>query len=440
MTTFGFGGFIAEVDVAVAQFLVVQTGFLGALTCQLGHAGNGFTLLFALLDFLLNDFGNIQIFVQKVVDLLFDEVAYKLIDAHAAQFKGIAFGILVGRHGERTEFDFGLRLKGRFDDTNGNGGDKAVAHILHIVVFAEILLDGARDVLLKCTLVRTALSGVLAVDKGIVFLTILAGVGKSDVQIFVAQVHDGVQPLGGHVVGEQIFQTVTRDGAAAVDEDGKTGVEVGVVAQHRFDKFGVETIAGKEGGIGLKEDVSTVFFLGGTAIILNQPTGFKDGFTILPLAVAARHKTGGEGVDGFQTHAVQSDGGRVLVAVVLSTGVQLRNGFNQAARRNASTIVANGGGEVVGDVYFYFFAKPGVELVDAVVDALFEQDVNAVLGMRSVSQAPDVHARTHTDVGHIVEVADGIVAIIGGVTSGLRREVFCHVENREGRLGGSVQY
>jgi hypothetical protein len=41
---------IVVVDAAVAQFAVVQTGFLGALACQLRDTGHGLTLTLTLLD------------------------------------------------------------------------------------------------------------------------------------------------------------------------------------------------------------------------------------------------------------------------------------------------------------------------------------------------------------------------------------------------------
>ena len=74
-----------------------------------------------------------------------------------------------------------MALEERFDHTDGDGGHKAVAHVLHVEVLAEIFLDGAGDVFLEGTLVGAALRGVLAIDERIVFLTILLRMGEGDV-------------------------------------------------------------------------------------------------------------------------------------------------------------------------------------------------------------------------------------------------------------------
>lgn len=86
-----------------------------------------------------------------------------------------------------------MALEERFDDAYGNGCDESVAYVLYIVVLAEILLDGASNVLFEGTLVRTALGGVLAVDKGVILLAILRGVGKGNVDVGPGEVDNGVE-------------------------------------------------------------------------------------------------------------------------------------------------------------------------------------------------------------------------------------------------------
>jgi hypothetical protein len=46
--------------------------------------------------------------------------------------------------------------------------------------------------LFESTLMRTSLRGVLSVDKRVILLTILAGMRKSDLDIFSFQVDDGI--------------------------------------------------------------------------------------------------------------------------------------------------------------------------------------------------------------------------------------------------------
>ena len=58
------------------------------------------------------------------------------------------------------------------------------------------------------------------------------------------------------------------------------------------------------------------------------------------------------------------------------------------------------------DVDFDAFAKPFVELVNAVVDAFLQQDVNAVFGVGTVAQASDVHAGAGADVFRVFQMTN----------------------------------
>ena len=411
----GLGRRIVEMHVAVAELFVVEVGLFGAFAGKFRHAGDGFALFLALLNLLLHHFRHVEVLVEVVVHLFLDEVADKLVDAHAAQRERLAVFVLVGRHGERTEFDFRLRFEHRLNHTHSDGRHQSVAHVLHVVVLAEILLDGARDVLFEGTLVRSALRGVLSIDKRVVFLAILPGVGEGDVDVFAFEVDDGVKPLRGHVVGEEIFQTVAGDDAAAVVENGQARVEIRVVAEHRFDELRVKSVIEEESRIGLEENVRAVLFFRLAAAVVDEFSAFEGGFSELSVAAGAGHKAAREGIDSFQTHPVQSDRGCVLIVVVLTAGVQLRNGGNQTTEGNAAAVVADRSREFVRDFDFDFLTETLVELVDRVVDALFEQHINTIFGMRSVAEASDIHTGAHANVGHVVEVANGVFAVVGGI-------------------------
>ena len=131
----------------------MEVGLLGAFACQFGDARYGLALLFALLYFLLDDVCDVGVLVEIVVHLFLDEVAHELVHAHSREGEGVAVGVLVGGHGERAELDFGLALEEGLDDADGHGGHEAVAHVLHVVVLAEVFLDGAGYVFLECALV-----------------------------------------------------------------------------------------------------------------------------------------------------------------------------------------------------------------------------------------------------------------------------------------------
>ena len=60
------------------------------------------------------------------------------------------------------------------------------------------------------------------------------------------QVNDGIEALGAHALHKQILKTVARHETLAVVHDGKAGVQIGVVAQHRLDNGRTELIACKE--------------------------------------------------------------------------------------------------------------------------------------------------------------------------------------------------
>ena len=100
----------------------------------------------------------------------------------------------------------------------------------------------------------------------------------------------------------------------------------------------------------------------------------------LALTYGLHLKIGRKRVDGFSTHAVQTDRLLEYLAVVFGACVELRYGFGQLAQRNAASIVA--------DAYFFcgfvdrhlnLLAETRGELVDGVVDHLFDEYIDAVV-------------------------------------------------------------
>ena len=75
----------------------------------------------------------------------------------------------------------------------------------------------------------TTLRGVLSVDEGVVLLAILVGVGKSNLDILPFEMDDVVQPLTGHVVFEEVFQTVTRKDSLTIVDKSETRIKIGIV-------------------------------------------------------------------------------------------------------------------------------------------------------------------------------------------------------------------
>ena len=62
---------------------------------------------------------------------------------------------------------------------------------------------------LESTLVSTSLGGVLTVDEGVIFFSVLSGVGEGYFDVFSFQVDDRVEAGCRHVVIQQVYKTVT---------------------------------------------------------------------------------------------------------------------------------------------------------------------------------------------------------------------------------------
>ena len=150
---------------AIAELLVVKIRLLSPFARQLRHARHSLALLLALLHFLEEHFGDVEMAVQEIINLLLDKVAYELIHADAGEEEGLAVLVLVGGHIERAQLNLCLALEHRLDDLHGYRGDESVPDVLHLEVLAAIFLDRAGNMLLERRLMRTALRRVLAVHE-----------------------------------------------------------------------------------------------------------------------------------------------------------------------------------------------------------------------------------------------------------------------------------
>ena len=361
---------------AVAQLAVVQVGFLGTFTCQLGDTGNGFALFLGVLYLLQHHFGDERVLVKVVVHFRLDEVSHVFVYCGAGGFAFLRHG---GPHVVASQFRFGLALEHGFLHVDGDGGYQAVAYVGILLVLVVELLDGTGNVLFQGSLVCTALGGVLSVDKGVVLFAVLAGVREGYLDVFSFQVYDVVKAFAGHVVFQQVLQSVAGNYALSVVNKGKPRIQVGVVAQQRFYKLVLEGIVVEERVVRLKEDISSVFFRRILGCVAQQRSSFKDGGAYLAVAVAAYLETVAQRIDRLDTHTVQPDAFLESLAVVLSSGVQLADRLYQLALRNASAVVAHADAQIVFYSHFYAFSGTHLELVDAVVHHFFQQHIDAVI-------------------------------------------------------------
>ena len=215
-------------ETAVTELAVVQIRFLGTFTSQFGNPCNGLAFLFRLLDFLEHHLGHLRILVQVIVHLRLDEIAYELVDARTGRLVFLRNG---RPHVVRAELGLGLAFKHRFFHIQRNGCHNPVADIGKLLVLVVEFLDGTCNVFLQRTLMGTSLGGMLTVHEGIVFLTVLVGVREGDFDILTFQMNDVVQAIGGHVVLQQVFQSVTRHNALTVVDESQTRIQIGIVSE-----------------------------------------------------------------------------------------------------------------------------------------------------------------------------------------------------------------
>ena len=301
-----------------------------------------------------------------------------------------------------------------FNHADGNRRHKTVAHVLYVVVLAVVFLNGAGNVFLKSTLVRTALCGMLPVDVRIILLAVLRRMRKGNVDALALDVHNGVECGGGKIIGEQVFQTVATHNAATVVEDRESRVEVGVIAEHEFHKFTVVSEVLEERRVGGETDVRTVLLLRICVNIIHQITALKRNFVHLAVSDRTCNEAFAQGVYGFQTHTVQSYGSGKYRRVVLTPCVQLRHGGHETSQGNATSVVANGTRGVVGNVHLNALTETFVKFVYRIVDGFLQQHVDTIIGMRTIAQATDIHTGAQADVIHVFEVAYFTFVVIDG--------------------------
>ena len=225
--------------------------------------------------------------------------------------------------------------------------------------------------LLESALVRAALCGVLSVDEGVVFLTILVGVCECYLDVFAFEVNDGVYALACHVVVEQVFQSVSAEYSASVVHDGEPGVEVSVVAQHGFHYLVTEVVVLKHGVVGFKPDVGAVFVVGLLCHVGLKYSACESCLSHLTLAVGAHLKLRAQGVYCLHAHTVEADAFLECLGVVFSTGIQHADGLDEFSLRYAASVVSHAHSQSVFDVYLDAFSGIHFKLVDRVVDNLF---------------------------------------------------------------------
>ena len=302
----------------------------------------------------------------------------------------------------------GPRSVDRFLDLDGDGAHHALAHVLGLVVLLEEILEGLGDGLAVGREMGAAVAGVLAVDERGDVLAVAAAVGKDDLDVRTFDVDERVERLFGHVLGDEVQEAVFALIGNPVQDEGETFLEVGIVLHHRFHDVHVEGIAFEHLVVGGEADEGAVL-LGRVALAaVQQDAAAEVGEGGLAVAVGFHQE--GLGADAVHTHGLL-EGSRVE----LTAGVQLGNHIHHLSERDAASEVAHGHGPVLVDGDVDALAIAHRELVDGVVDDLFQEDVDTVTLPFAIAQAADVHTGTPPDVFVPLQGNDVFLTVVGSL-------------------------
>lgn len=396
--------FGVEVDAAVAEFFVVNFGAAGAFAGEFLDAADVFAFFFVGLNFFEPGFGDVGVFVEVVVELLAEGV-----DDVGAQVAALGF------HHVGTEFGFGLRFEDGFLDFDADAADEAVADVGGIELFVKEGAGGGNHGFAEGGEVGAALGGVLAVDEGVDFVAVAAGVGESAFDVLTLEVDDGVEGIFGEFGGDEVGEAVFAAEFFAVEDEGEAGVEPGVVAKHLAHEVeSVAVVLSERFFVGMENDTGAAGFHGLNGsfhVAFDESAGELDG-AHFAFAEGGDAEEVAEGVDGFDADAIESDGAFEGFAVVFGTGVDLGGAFDEFAQGDTAAVVAHGD-HVVFDFDLDFLAVAHDVFVDAVVENFLEQDVDAVFGGGAIAEFANIHAGAETDVLTPVEGFDGVFVVDG---------------------------
>jgi hypothetical protein len=262
-------------------------------------------------------------------------------------------------------------------------------------------------------LVRAALGGVLAVDEAVVLLAVVVGVGDGHFDIITTQVDDGIQRIAIHLRHQQVQQTVLALEPLAVVVDREAGVQVAVVPQQPLDVLIAEGVIMEHLRIGFEDDPRAVGLFGlHHLVVLAQDAPIELGQLQLPFPCALDAEIGTQGVHGLGTYTVQAHALLEGLAVVLGSRVDLAHHVDHLAQGHTTTVIADLHARAL-DGHVHLLAMAHDEFVDAVVQHLLQQDVDAVVVTAPIAQLADVHTRPQPDMFLPIEGPDVLFAVVG---------------------------
>ena len=170
------GHLVAEMVAAVAELLVIDIGLLVALPGLLLNTGDLLALGLGLLDLVLYDRNDIKMDPEVVVEVAGHEIIDKRADSRTAVNLQRTVGVLYLfavfvrlvflPHVGGAELGLGLTLEVWLLDLDADRSYDALAAVLGLVVFLEIVLECLGYSLPESGEVGSSVAGVLAVYKG----------------------------------------------------------------------------------------------------------------------------------------------------------------------------------------------------------------------------------------------------------------------------------
>ncbi len=154
---------------------------------------------------------------------------------------------------------------------------------------------------------RAALRRILAVDERIVALAVARAVGDDQLDVLAHQVDRRIERLLGHVLVEQVEQTVLRGVGLPVEPDREAAVQVGVVAHQLLDVLHVVGVAAEDRLVDAERNLGAVPLVDARlpAVALLKPL-----LEVNRMGLAAAHRTRAERtrkvVHGLDAHTVET--------------------------------------------------------------------------------------------------------------------------------------
>ena len=222
--------------------------------------------------------------------------------------------------------------------------------------------------------------------------------GEGKFEVLTLVVSGRIENRVAGLAFEEVEQALFGLEFLAVEVQAQAPVEACVVPHPALDELVVEGAFAKNDRIGQKLDVCAVGRIGCSALLLLfQLATLKEHFGASAVSVGANDEVGRERVDGLGADAVKPHAELEHIVVVFGASVDDRDALYYLAEGNAAAVIAHLDPLPV-NLDVDLLATAHDELINGVVNDLFEQYVNAVVGIGTRAEPADVHAGPQADV------------------------------------------